>query len=153
MELDGLAAHLARGLVRALGGKEEAGRVLFLADPDDPLGAYLRQSIGAETVVTEETEQLPACRGVVLARLTARTVCEVWAGVCLSRESGAVFQALLEGKPVWTPEEGGFWSRIDRNPLGARVKERFCELRRAGLLLLPAGEIVRRATEVEKRRG
>lgn len=154
MELDSLAAHLARGLVRALGGKDEAGRVLLLAEPNDPLGEYLRKSMaGREVTVTEETEQLPMCRGVVLIRLTAQIVCEVWSGVCLSRESGAVFQALLTGKPVWAPEEGGFRASLARNPVGARVKERFFELRRAGLMLLPAGEIVRRATETGKRRG
>lgn len=153
---DALAAHLARGLVRAMGTEPAPPPVLLLAPDHDPLGEYLRRGIlDLGTPVTRAPEEVSLCRGVAVTRLTPRLVCRVWSGGCPDGESEAVFQSLLTKKPVWTPREGRPWEALPPGPLLLRVRERFWELRRAGLEVLPAEELIRRAAgaEQKERRG
>ena len=151
MEPDALAGTLARRLVRAIAGRDGPGPVLFLADSGDPLGEYLyRRLMEGGTEIVRDTSRPEDCRGVVLARLTPRRVCEIWAGACRDETGEAVFRALLAGRPVWTPQEGGFWTNLPRSGLGAQVRERLQALRRAGLELLPAEEVLRRAAGEER---
>lgn len=150
--LEALAARLARALLQRPDGP--VAPVLLLSPPGDPLGEYLRAGILAlGGGVTEEAGRLSECRGLVLPRLTARTVCEVWAGTAREGESGALLRTLLEGKPAWTPEEGGFLAQLPQNALGIRIKERFYELCRAGLTVAPAQTVIRHAAGTREKKG
>lgn len=109
------------------------GGLLLLDRPGEPLGAYLRSVLTAAGLLGD------GVGGVVLPQLTGEVICQVYAGICRTEEAQRTLEALLAGRRVWTPAEG--LSQLGQGPLGRRVRERLCCLRRAGLVVCPLGEL------------
>lgn len=119
------------------------GGLLLLDAPGEPLGVYLRSALAGVGALGDGSG------GVVLPVLTGQIVCQVYAGVCPDERARQVLEALLAGRPVWTPEEG--LSDLGVGALGRLVRERLYTLRRAGLRLCPLGRLAALATEERER--
>ena len=105
----------------------------LLDQPGEPMGAYLRQVLEQRGLLGDGSG------GLVLPRLTGKTICQVYAGVCTEDIAAQVLESLLDRRPVWCPWEG--LERTGRGPLAGLIRERLWTLRRSGLVLCPLGQL------------
>lgn len=125
VDIDALAARLAREL---------AGPSLraYLPEDGDPLTVCLRALLDKARLLGP-----PGCGNAVLPRLCRETVCQVWAGVCLTAESRLLYDTLKAGGRVWTVTEG-----LEPGPWRGETVRRLDGLVENGLTICPAGELV-----------
>lgn len=116
--------------------------LLLLTAGQDPLAPLFRAVLGRLSLPwTEEGAALSHCWGVAVTQLVPRSVSEVYAGICLTPQAALLHDALWQRKPVFVPLEGVDWPR-GGGVLRLRWRERLAQLRRAGLVLAPVGEIL-----------
>lgn len=124
MDVETLSAHLARELVKP-------SLRAFLPESGDPLAVYLRALLDKARLLGQ-----PGCGNAVLPRLSRETVCQAWAGVCLTAESRLLYDALNSGGRVWTVTEG-----LEPGPWRGEASGRLDGLLENGLTICPAGEL------------
>lgn len=111
-------------------------RPVCLLEDESPRWDYLCRELEARGLLAPGAPE--ALGGVVLPTLAGETVCQVWAGVCLSNESRALFHALLTGGSAWAPWEG---VALGDGVMARRVRSRLEELEEAGLILCPLTQL------------
>ena len=120
------------------------GNLKLLDQPGEPVGAYLRHVLEQRGLLGDGSG------GLVLSRLTGKTICQVYAGVCTDDVAGQVLENLLAGRAVWCPWEG--LERTGRGPLERLIRERLWVLRRSGLVLCPLGQLADVAAQGQRGR-
>ncbi len=125
VDIDALAARLARELVKP-------SLRAFLPQNSDPLTVYLHALLDKARLLGPE-----GCGNAVLPHLRRETVCQVWAGVCLTAESKLLYGVLNGGGRVWTVTEG-----LEPGPWRGEAVRRLDGLVENGLTICPAGELV-----------